>query len=210
VPAYGAAWTPTAPHAVSFPDSASDGGFVLTCQTHDRPRTSVRITHTCSVPACALAVGRGPAAVLDCDRFHLIEADGSPAARRAAARACKPMYTPQSLASTGAQSRVVAAKNHRVENRRDSDRPSASVARESGPSHSKTPDDAHLCESIAQSTRSQPRSRTHILTSSSRARDTAATGVAKGVCRPGSARAHCGSEPRVSRIAWPPASSVRP
>jgi len=70
---------PTALTHVSFTDSASDGGFVLTVQTHDRPGLLFAITHT--LFRAGLRISRSEVRTRSgvvCDRFHLLEADGSP------------------------------------------------------------------------------------------------------------------------------------
>jgi [protein-PII] uridylyltransferase len=70
---------PTTLTHVSFSDSASDGGFVLTVQTHDRPGLLFTITRT--LFHAGLRISRSEVRTrggVVCDRFHLLEADGSP------------------------------------------------------------------------------------------------------------------------------------
>jgi [protein-PII] uridylyltransferase len=70
---------PTALTHVSFTDSTSDGGFVLTVQTHDRPGLLFAITRTLFL--AGLRISRSEVRTRSgvvCDRFHLLEADGSP------------------------------------------------------------------------------------------------------------------------------------
>jgi [protein-PII] uridylyltransferase len=70
---------PTALTYVSFADSPGDGGFVLTVQTHDRPGLLFAITRT--LFGAGLRIARSEVRTKSgvvCDRFHLLEADGSP------------------------------------------------------------------------------------------------------------------------------------
>ncbi|HLK36857.1 MAG TPA: hypothetical protein VKU41_08910 [Polyangiaceae bacterium] len=69
---------PTMRTHVSFSDSPDDGGFVLTVQTHDRPGLLLAITRT--LFESGLRISRSEVRTRSgvvCDRFHLLEQDGS-------------------------------------------------------------------------------------------------------------------------------------
>ena len=69
---------PTTLTHVSFSDSPDDGGFVLTVQTHDRPGLLLAITRT--LFQSGLRISRSEVRTRSgvvCDRFHLLEQDGS-------------------------------------------------------------------------------------------------------------------------------------